>query len=69
MPPVRFQIYTFLGSCPWCFGLAWVGVKLGERWNSDARLRDWMHRFDAVVAIALAARIAMFVWKRWKGTR
>ena len=33
MPRGRFHIYTFLGSWPWCFGLAWLGMKLGENWR------------------------------------
>src|SRR4051812_9206280 len=27
----RFHIFTFLGSWPWCFALAWIGMKLGEQ--------------------------------------
>ena len=26
MPMMKFQIYTFLGSWPWCFALAYVGL-------------------------------------------
>jgi membrane protein DedA with SNARE-associated domain len=67
MPQLRFHIYTFAGSWPWCLGLAYVGVKLGERWDSDPRLKMWFHRFDAaIVAIGLAA-VVWFVWSRWQG--
>ena len=37
----RFVVYTFVGSFPWCLGLAWVGMKLGEQWNSDPRFKTW----------------------------
>src|SRR4029077_16114679 len=30
MKLMRFIIYTFAGSLPWCLGLAFVGQKLGE---------------------------------------
>jgi membrane protein DedA with SNARE-associated domain len=30
MKLVPFHLYTFIGSWPWCFGLAWVGMKLGD---------------------------------------
>ncbi len=30
MPMLKFQIYTFLGSWPWCFGLAYAGYVLGN---------------------------------------
>jgi membrane protein DedA with SNARE-associated domain len=66
MPQLRFHVYTFVGSWPWCLGLAWVGMKLGERWDSDPRLKLWFHRFDAVVLVALVAAVALFAWSRWK---
>jgi membrane protein DedA with SNARE-associated domain len=67
MPRMRFHVYTFLGSWPWCLGLAWVGLKLGERWDSDPRLKMWFHRFDAVIAALIVIGVAAFVWTRWKG--
>ena len=66
MPQLRFHLYTFAGSWPWCYGLAWVGMKLGERWDSDPRLRAWFHRFDVVIGAALVLGIAWFVWSHWK---
>ena len=33
MPRLRFHLYTFLGSWPWCFFLAWFGMKMGENWR------------------------------------
>ncbi|HZQ92863.1 MAG TPA: DedA family protein [Terriglobales bacterium] len=66
MPQGRFHVYTFLGSWPWCLGLAWVGLKLGERWDSDPRLKMWFHRFDAVIAALIIFGVVWFVWTRWK---
>src|ERR1700745_4139958 len=34
MPRGKFHIYTFIGSWPWCFALAYFGMKLGENWRS-----------------------------------
>jgi membrane protein DedA with SNARE-associated domain len=67
MPQLRFHVYTFLGSWPWCLGLAYVGMKLGERWDSDPRLKTWFHRFDAVILVLIIAAVAIFVWSRWHG--
>lgn len=64
MPQLKFQIYTFIGSWPWCFALAYVGYQLGRRWESDPRLRAFMHHFDYVVAAAIVLAIALFVWHR-----
>jgi len=60
---VRFNVFTFLGSLPWCLALAYAGVKLGERWEI---LRQYFHRFDAVLVIVIVLGGAWFVWTRWK---
>ena len=66
MPLGKFHIYTFIGSWPWCFGLAWLGMVLGDAWNSDPRVKSWFHTFDfAIVGIGLAF-VIWFVWTRWK---
>ncbi len=64
MPQLRFHVYTFIGSFPWCLGLAWAGMKLGERWESDPRLKVWFHRFDVAILVLLLAAVAWFVWSR-----
>lgn len=66
MPRLRFHIYTFVGSWPWCFVLAWIGMKLGERWDKDPRLRQWLHRLDALIIVVLLLAIAWFVRSHWK---
>ncbi|PYV60003.1 MAG: alkaline phosphatase [Acidobacteria bacterium] len=63
MPRVRFHVYTFLGSWPWCFGLAWLGMKLGENWRGIGK---YLHKFDAVILVVLAAGIVWFVWSHWQ---
>jgi membrane protein DedA with SNARE-associated domain len=63
LPQLRFQIYTFIGSWPWCFGLAYIGYKLGERWNSDPRLQAIMHRLDLLVLALIALALCWYVWR------
>jgi membrane protein DedA with SNARE-associated domain len=62
MPQLRFHIYTFIGSWPWCFGLAYAGMKLGEKWHTDPRFQEWFHRFHLGVELVLVAAIIWFVW-------
>ncbi len=69
MPMMKFQIYTFLGSWPWCFGLAYAGYLLGARWDSDPTLRKLFHDFDAVIAVVLVAGFAWFIWSRLRESR
>jgi len=63
MPRGRFHLYTFIGSWPWCFALAWFGMKLGENWRS---LGKYFHQFDAVISALLAIGIIWFVWSHWQ---
>ena len=60
---LRFNIYTFLGSLPWCLALAYAGLKLGERWTI---LRAYFHRFDTAILILIVIAGAWFVRNRWK---
>jgi membrane protein DedA with SNARE-associated domain len=66
MPPLKFQIYTFLGSWPWCFALAYVGMRLGEQWESNSELRDILHRFDAVIIAVTVVALAWYVRRQWR---
>jgi membrane protein DedA with SNARE-associated domain len=69
MPQLRFHIYTFVGSWPWCFVLAYVGMKLGERWRTDPRMHEWFHRLHLVMFVVILAGAAWFVWTHWKKSR
>lgn len=66
MPRLRFHIYTFAGSWPWCFVLAWIGMKLGEHWDTDPRLREWLHRLDLGIILLLLLAIFFFLRSHWK---
>ena len=66
MPQLRFHIYTFVGSWPWCYVLAYVGMKLGDHWDSDPRFKEIFHRFHLAVEAALLAGIVWFVYTHWK---
>ena len=66
MPQAKFQIYTFLGSWPWCFALAYIGMKLGEKWQSDPTLRNFLHRFDVLIVAAGVLAVAWYVWRHWQ---
>jgi membrane protein DedA with SNARE-associated domain len=63
MPRGRFHLYTFLGSWPWCFGLAYLGMKLGENWRS---LGQYFHKFDAAIGILLFLGVVYFVYSHWQ---
>src|SRR3984885_8762306 len=62
----KFHIYTFIGSWPWCYALAWVGMKLGATWNSDPRFKEIFHRFHLAVEVVIVAAFVWFVISHWK---
>ena len=66
MNQFRFHLYTFIGSWPWCYLLAYVGVKLGDKWETDPRFKADFHRFHLGVEIVIAIGIIWFVWTHWK---
>ena len=63
MDRTKFHLYTFLGSLPWCLGLAYLGYKLGQRWDT---LGVWFHRFDIVIVAAILLGVIWFVWDHYK---
>jgi membrane protein DedA with SNARE-associated domain len=63
MNVVRFHIFTFLGSFPWCLALAYAGLRLGEHWP---RIRDYFHRFDTLLGFVIVIGAIWFIHHRWK---
>lgn len=58
----RFVLFTFIGSIPWCYALAYIGVKMGQQWD---QLREYFHEFDVVIGIGLALLLGYFLWSHW----
>lgn len=63
MPRGRFHVYTFLGSWPWCLGLAYLGMKMGENWR---QLGKHFHEFDVLILALLIVGIVWFAWTHWQ---
>ena len=59
----KFVIYTFAGSLPWCIGLAYIGQRLGEKWDKDPTLKTLFHRFDFIIGITVVLAAAWWVWR------
>lgn len=66
MNQTRFHIYTFIGSWPWCYALAYFGMKLGDAWQTDPRFKEVFHRFHLGVEAALLVGFVWFVASHWK---
>ena len=58
MPFARYTVLSFLGTVPWCFGLAGAGVGLGTGWE---RFHEAFRFADYAVAADIVAAIVMLV--------
>ena len=65
----KFVIYTFIGSLPWCLGLAYAGQKLGEQWDTNPTLKTLFHRFDFAIGIAIVLAAVWWVWRHLRHAR
>lgn len=55
----RFVLYSFVGSLPWCYFLAYVGMVLGRNWNS---IRGYFHGADVVIGVILLAGFGVWLY-------
>jgi membrane protein DedA with SNARE-associated domain len=66
MNQARFHIYTFIGSWPWCYALALLGMKLGDQFATDPRFKAFFDRFHHAVEAAIVLAFVYFVYSHWK---
>ena len=66
MNQLRFHIYTFIGSWPWCYVLAYIGMKLGAQWNTNPQFKAVFNRFHHAVELVILAAAIWFVVSHWK---
>jgi membrane protein DedA with SNARE-associated domain len=59
MPFLKFALYSFLGSLPWCFALTYIGFLLGSNWLI---IRSYSHYLDIAAGLAIAAFIGKIIW-------
>lgn len=63
MPLGKFSIYTFLGVVPWTYGLAYLGLVLGENWE---RVLDYFDLPTLLIAGALVIAVGLWYLRRRK---
>ncbi len=57
--PKKLVVFSFIGSLPWCFALAYVGFSLGPFWKA---IIGFFNELDLVV-IAIIVVIILYYWK------
>ena len=58
----KFVLFSFIGAVPWCYLLAYIGLKLGERWDG---LHEYFHHLDVVIGMVLVLGFVYFLWSHW----
>jgi len=66
MNQVRFHLYTFIGSWPWCYALAYIGMKLGASFSTNPVFKEVFHRFHLGVEAVIVLAFVFYVWTHWK---
>jgi membrane protein DedA with SNARE-associated domain len=66
MPFVKFCIFTFLGSFPWCLLLAYLGTLLGANLE---KLAPYFRSFDIVILVVLAVLVGLYIWRHIRNDR
>lgn len=61
----KFVVYSFLGSVPWSFGLAYLGKKLGDHWDT---LGVYFHKFDFVIAAVILLGAVWYIRRHLKNS-
>ena len=62
----KFHIYTFVGSWPWCYALAYIGMRLGASWNTNPRFQEIFHRFHLGVELIIVLGFVWYLLSHWK---
>jgi membrane protein DedA with SNARE-associated domain len=66
MPFIKFCIYSFLGSLPWCFVLGYAGYELG---NQVSKLGPILHSLDVVILAVLVILVVFYIWNHIRNDR
>jgi len=59
MPFIKFAVFSFLGSIPWCFALTYLGFILGNNW---LLIRQYGHYLDIIAGLLILAFIGKIIW-------
>lgn len=62
MDPVRFTLFTLIGSLAWNSALIGAGAILGDRWK---RVGDVMGLLQGAVIVAIVGAVGYFVWRQF----
>ncbi len=66
MPFLKFCLYSFAGSLPWCILLTYLGTILGA---NMAKIDPIFKGADVVIAVLVVALVVLYVWRHIRNDR
>jgi len=70
MPFAKFCVYSFLGSFPWCFLLAYLGkTVIGDNLKNIEKLSPIFHSLDVVILVVLVVLVVLYVRRHIRNDR
>lgn len=63
MPFAPFIVLSFIGSVPWCYFLAWLGVQVS---GNIEKLKPYFHKADGVIGVVLLALFGFWLWHHFR---
>ena len=66
MNALKFSLYTFLGSLPWCLLLAFLGYQLGKNYE---QISGPLHAVDGFIVVAVVILVVLYVWRHIRNDR
>lgn len=63
LPFLRFSVLTFIGSLIWSYLLAYVGLVLGQNWDT---LGPIFHSLDVVIVVLIIGVVGFYIYHKLK---
>lgn len=60
----KFLAYTAMGSTPWCFGWAYLGMKVGENWSIIEQNWRYVEIFVGLIFLALIFKFLQYRFRK-----
>ena len=66
----QFLLFTVLGSLPWTFALAWLGLTFGDSFQKTLEeMTTVFHGLDIVIGVLLAILVGLYIYRHVRHTR
>lgn len=66
----QFLLFTLLGSLPWTFALAWLGMTFGDSFHKTlSEMTTVFHGLDIVIGVLLLVGIGLYVYRHLRHSR